>query len=188
MEHLRDPFTNTGARINRRGQLEVSSVSESVERFANTIDGRAFTVTVQETPTGANDYFFYLKNDSDEYAYIVEGMNYRVASAETVEIFIGGTSIGTPTGGTAITPVNMNTSSGKSAELTCEGGSDITGVTGSQMPYRLHLTSTETKYINFEQDIVVGPNGVLVMRAVSGAIQIDLGIDIHRDPQLENAD
>lgn len=184
-ETLRDPFTNTATRTNQRGQLEVSAVSESVERFANIVDGRAFTITIQQTPTGADDYFLYIKNTSDEYAYVLEGFFYRVASAETVEIYIGDDAIGTPSGGTAVTPVNLNTGSGKTTELTCEAANDITGLTGSNMAYRLILTSTESTYFNLEQDIVIAAGGVLVMKASTGAVQIDMALDIHRDPQLE---
>ena len=163
--------------VTSMNQLRTKAVVESLEHFANTSLGEAFSITVQQTPTGANDTIFYFKN-TDTKSYVIEGFDYRGTSAQGIEIYLN--SIGSPVGGSSLTAANLNTASSKTVTATIEGGNNITGLSGGTLVNRYFLTSTETKHKNFEQDMNIAPGGVFSILATTGAVQTDLTILLHR--------
>lgn len=166
-------------KVASNNRLYVDAVTQTAEHYANTVDGQAYHIVVEETATGTNDVIFYLQNTSTNNNIIIEGFDYRVASAETVEIYRN--PIGTAAGGTAITPVNANTSSAQTLSATVEGGSNITGLTNGQLLDRIFLTSTETKSFNFNVDFVIAPGGSLSIQAVTSAVQVNLTIHCYEE-------
>jgi hypothetical protein len=164
------------AEVNAEFQLATNSVTETLEHFVNSQKGKSWIAVVQQTPTGAGDYFFYIKN-TGTVNMIFEGIDYRVASAEQVRIFLN--HVGTTSGGSSVTAVNLNTGSSAAPSATIEAGNDITGLSGGSVASRLFLTSTETTHFNFSQDIVIAPGGTLALEAVAGSIQIDLGLHFY---------
>jgi hypothetical protein len=163
------------ARVNIQNRLEVESISQSVEHRAN-LEGKAWNLVVQRTPTAAGDYFFYFKNTGTE-SYVLEGFTYRVASAESVQLWINKT--GTAAGGTALTPVNVNGGSSRVISATIETGVDITGLANGEVADRIWMTNTATQAFNFEQDIFLPPGSTFSIEATTGGVQIDMVIVIH---------
>lgn len=164
--------SNRGAKVDENNRVVVSSVDRSLEHQAN-IDGRAFVFQVSQTPTGANDNFFYIKNTGTK-DIVIEGFDYRVASAESVDVILN--DMGTTSGGTALTPVNLNTGSSRVLTATIEAGNDITGLSGGSTAFVIHLTSTETKHYNFESDIILRQGGTLTLQANTGAVALVMNI------------
>ncbi|MDO3651310.1 hypothetical protein, partial [Nocardia mangyaensis] len=121
--------TGTGNRlkVNSNNRALTDSISRSVEHNAN-YEGDSYSLPIQQTPTGASDYFFYFKNNGDRYV-IFEGFDYRVASAESINVILN-PSVSTLSGNTSATPVNLNTSSSTTLISTVEAGNDITGISG----------------------------------------------------------
>jgi hypothetical protein len=179
---IRDPVNKTGARVNSMGELTVAAITETAERFANKDNGQAYSINVEQTPTGGNDNFLYIKNTSSSDQLIIEGVDNYAGSAEEVLIFLGTT--GTTIGGTAVTPANLNTSSSKEMTGTFEAGNNITGLTDGTQIYKIKLGTSQSQF-NFEQDIVIAPGGVLSMQAVTGGIKINMNVLIHIDPKIE---
>lgn len=170
--------TGTGiqAKIDSDNRLLTESVSKSIEHYHNVTKGTGFHILCQQTPTGAGDCFFYMKNLSTK-NWIIEGFNNRVASAETIEVNILQT--GTPSGGSTITPVNVNSTSSLLLNGTFEGGNDITGMSGGRLIDRAYLTNTDTGGYNFELDVVIGPGHTLTLYAVTGGIQVDVMLQLY---------
>jgi hypothetical protein len=179
---IRDPVNKTGARVNAIGELQVAAITETAERFANKDNGQAYSINIEQTPTGANDNFFYLKNTSSTDQLVLEGIDNYAGSAEEVLIFLGTT--GTTSGGTAVTPANLNTSSTKGITGTIEAGNNITGLTDGTQIYKIKLGTSQSQF-NFEQDLVIAPGGVMSMQAVAGSIKINMNVLIHIDPKVE---
>ena len=132
-------------------------------------EGRAYHLLFDVTPTAAGDCFLYFKNTSDD-EIVVEGLYLRTASAEQINIKLGVT--GTPSGGSTVTPANCNAGSSNTAEGTFQTGNDITGLSAGTTVEKFWLTTTESKYFNFEQDIIIPKNGVMSICAVTGGINI----------------
>ena len=161
------------ATVNADKRLEVDAVIQSLEHYYNDIKGSGYHIILQQTPTGANDCFFYLKNTGTK-SIIIEGFSHRVASAESVEIYLLQT--GTPSGGTTNTPVNVNSGSARLLTATVESGNDITGMSGGNLIDRVWMTSTSSSGYNFELDVIVEPGHTLTMYAATGGVQIDMVI------------
>jgi hypothetical protein len=176
--------TGSGKRVkvNNTNQLEVSSVSQTTEHYANETRGMAWHAVLEQTATGANDNIFYFKNTGLT-KYVIEGFTYRVASAESILIYLNN-NLTTLSGGTTIVPVNNNTGSSSVPTATIESGNNITGVTVGNLVDRVYLTSTETSSYNFEQDIVLSAGGDFMIQAVSGAVLVSLTIIFHESPNL----
>jgi hypothetical protein len=159
------------AGVNTDNRLLVSSISRSKEHHSNITHGEAFTMLVNVTPTGADDCFFYFKNDSER-TYIFEGFGMWVASNETVYGYLNQT--GTPVGGSTVTPAALNAGSTASLSSTIYEGADITGMSGGSLVGRYHIPANNaTNVINFEADIVVPPNKIFTAYATTGAIELD---------------
>ena len=157
------------ASVNEHNLLGVQAVSASVEHWVNHHLQTAYQLLFDVTPTGAGDCFLYLKNTSGE-DVIVEGIWLSVGSAEQVEVHLRDT--GTPAGGAAATPVNMNTNTSNAATGTFQTGNDITGLSGGQTAEKWWVTSAEHNFFNFEQDLVIGQNGTLTLYATTGGINV----------------
>jgi len=159
------------AGVTTENMLKVEAVTQTLEHHASQDHGTAFQYSWQQTPTGAGDCFLYIKN-LDDIDMVVEGLKLRAAGAEQVEVKLG--DAGTPAAGTDRTLINCNAGSGKTADVTFQTGNDITGLSGGNVVERIYVPNgTESKYYNFEQDIIIPKNNVLTLYAVTGGIEID---------------
>jgi hypothetical protein len=171
-----DPLSSEAARV-IDDRLLTKTIAQSPEHHANANEKAAWNLLLQQTPTGANDNFFYFKN-TDTKKYVIEGIDCRVASAEQVLVILGMT--GTTSGGTTVTAVGANTATTVQPTATMEAGNDITGLSAGETLKRIFFTSTKTEEFNFAQDIVIEPGGVCVFQAVAGSVQIDMIIHLHK--------
>ena len=160
------------AKVNDENRLEVRAVSESIEHHANVHDSNAFQMVFEVTPSGSDNVFVYIKNTDQDLNMIFEGVSLHAsASAEQVEIFLDDT--GTPSGGTDIVPVNVNSGSATIATGVFQQGSNITGLSGGSKIEKIWLEADKaTKHFNFNMDVVLVPNATLVLKSVTGGIQL----------------
>lgn len=154
------------AGVSDENRLLVEAITSSTEHNANHHAKTAYNLLFSVTPTGLADCFLYFKNES-ETDLVIEGMKLWLAANEYIDLKLG--DVGDPIGGTAITPVNLNSGSANSAEGTFEHGVDITGLSGGTTIDRIyHASSQESKEHNFEQDIILVKNGILTMYIQTG--------------------
>ena len=158
------------ARVGDDNKLRTRAVIETVEHNANIVNESAFHALFDQTPTGANDCFFYMKNEDQDQDIVIEGIDFYAASSEQIEIYLD--QSGTPSGGSDITPVNCNSGSAISATGDFQQGSDITGLSGGSVVQKWWISNSETLHYNFENDIVLVPNATLTMYAVTGSINV----------------
>jgi len=158
------------ATVDIEQRLDVHAVTATAEHSVNHNDGEAYHLLFAQTPTAANDCFLYMKNNSNNKDICIEGIWFRVASAEQIVMKMGDT--GTTSGGSAATPANLNAGCGKVADGTFETGNDITGLSGGVTIEKYWLANTATQHYNFEQDIIIPKNGVFTMCAATGAVAV----------------
>lgn len=159
------------ARINSENRLLVSSVSSTIEHHINHVVGRSFNLVFSATPS-AGDCFLYMKNEDKDRDVTIEGFWFKESADDYIDIMISQT--GSPINGTAITPINLNTGSGYSAIGTFEYGNNITGLSGGNTVMKIfHANSNESIYRNFDQDIILGYNGVFALYIGTGTVQVD---------------
>jgi len=169
--NIEDAATGNIAEV-KNNKLLVSGVVSSQEHFANHATGLGFNMVFSATPTGAGDYFLYIKNQNKDTALSVEGMWIKMEADDYIQVELGDT--GTPTGGNDIIPVNANTSTGNQALGIFQSGNDIIGLNGGNIYHKIYYkNSKESVYHNFNMDIILGSNGTLTMRVGTGTVLIE---------------
>jgi hypothetical protein len=160
--------------VSKENKLEVNAVTQTKEHYINHHEGQAYNVLFEITPSGAGDCFFYMKNSSEN-DLVIEGIWIKLAANDYIEIKIGDT--GTASGGTDVTPVNLNAGSGNVAEGTFQHGVDITGLSGGSTALKLwHVSSAGSNYTNFNQDVFIPKNKILSLYIGTGTASISGGI------------
>jgi len=154
------------AEVNAEHRLQVGAVTYTAERHSNEAEGNAYQVLFSQSPTAGDDCIFYMVNSSQTMNLIAEGIWLYVSAAGEVSVKLG--AKGTRNSATALTPVNCNAGSGNSADGTFEKGADLDGGSatltgGSIVSMYKFSAATDTKYFNFEQDIIVPQNQTLTL-------------------------
>ena len=180
-ETIRDG-TGTGnlTRVDDDNHLHVTAVSYSGEHFINHRKKQAYNFLFDVTPTGTDDEFIYIKNTSTSLDLVLEGITFRVGSAEQVKMY---QVSGIPVGGATITPINLTIGHTNAADGIFLSGNNITGLTIGNLFEHLFITSTESKHFNFDQDIILPPNAAIALSVVTGGIQINgtIVFNYHRE-------
>lgn len=162
--------------VTSRNMARVLAIAISAMHDAAVSQERAWTVLDFITPTGAGDFFFYLKNTGSR-DLIITRLKVQAANTETVTLQ---RVTGTAAGGTTFTPANRKLGSGRQPDATVETAVDITGLTGAgDLEF---VTTLDAVYENEDNDltsrpIVVPQNQAVALVATTGAIAIDFQID-----------
>ena len=165
-------------RVSDLGQLEVNAVTQNLAEALNLV-GQVFTITDEETATGANDFFYYLRNEGTR-ALGLSIVSFSASAATEVQVH---SVSGTPsyTGETAVSAVNLNLGSSVSLPVTSNRDSNITGITSNGVLVFEECTIPDTRYENSIASTVLIPQGkaVALMRvAGSGTVKFSIGIGI----------
>ena len=145
-------------------------------------EGQAYSVIVAADPNGTDQDFFYLKNNDDKplRIYKIEGYTASTTADQIVSVKLGVT--GTPTSGTAITPVNAVCGSGNVADVTCEYRDEDLALTGGNTYCNLYLdkdtTSRQVTY-DFPAEIVLMKNQALVFNNDTDPVGTDINLTVY---------
>ena len=123
---IQDAQTGKTGKVDHENRLHVFSVTQTLDRHANS-EGLYSSIYFTVTPTGANDYCLYLKNDGVSDVLITD---LRISSTVPTNIFVDHVT-GTPSyvTGTDATITNNNLGSNKSPSITAKFDTNITGIT-----------------------------------------------------------
>lgn len=164
------------AKISNTNRLMAESSTYNAIHTVNHEDGQAYSLTFAVTPTGADDCFCYIKNTSSVDLNL-NSIKLAAASDEVVQVKLG--DIGTPIGGATATPVNRNTNSNNTAIGTFQTGIDITGLSGGSVVDQFFIDgATNTQRYTWASTLIIGPNSVLTLYAVTGAIAVRITISL----------
>lgn len=123
MAQIRGPDGQV-ADVDDKNRLNTFAVSEHEDRRRNK-DGEYWSAYFTNTPTGANDFFFYMKNDGAKDLCVSD---VRLSSSVATQLFYRHVS-GTAVGGTDITLTNRHLGTSTVPNATIQQGVDITGLT-----------------------------------------------------------
>ena len=170
-ESIRDGLgTGYLAGVSSENRLRVSGIQVSKEHHTNYEHKDAYNMNFSVTPTGAGDQFLYIKN-TDDNPIVCEGFSIWCGTNEVISVCVGGS--GTPVGGADVVPANLTSGSGKVARGTFQTGADITGISGTTTVGAYAIAaSAESKFRNFDADIIIPQNQTLCMSAEVGAIAL----------------
>ena len=157
------------AKVNSDNMLYTRAVTESIEHHINHDHGRAFCVSFNQSPTAADDCFFWIQNTDTDRDLILEGLSLGMKNATAVdaEVYFKLGDTGTANTPSTVTPVNLNTEASYTADCTCQKGADLdnagAGISGGTECMRFLIgpgvNDKAQASHNFSMDIVLAPNG-----------------------------
>jgi len=135
-------FDGTGsaysAKVNSNHELLVSTAHEAMR--AN-LDGDAYCALGDVTSATTDDDFFYLKNNDARDLVIYKIQGWCDDAEQEISIYLGGTDAGTDAGD-AVTPGNLNASSGNAANVDCTTDATDLAITGGHVVDLLKFHNT----------------------------------------------
>ena len=175
-ESIIDPRTGRSAEVDALGRLSVFAVTEPEDKNLNT-KGNTFSVSFDVTPAGANDYFFYLKNDGTRDLFVTD---IRISSTVVTRVDYDVVT-GTPTSTSAATvsETNRNLGSSNTLEATILADTDLTGLTDEGLIFFEQISATNTRFkLNTTSNIIIPQGSAIAFKrvAATGAISCVVSI------------
>lgn len=171
--------TGRQLRITAENRAAIDSVSRPISQHINEIYEKHFSISFEAVdPTGADDYFFYLKNTGTSNLHITK-TRIKSTVTGTVEYHV---VTGTASSGTAVTPLNRTIGSTTSLIITSEVDPDFTGLTNQGVLLRNTLSTVDRDFIDTHPAHIIIPPGQAVALLWDTATGVLAGtIDIYED-------
>ena len=162
------------AGVTRDYQLKVQSESLSLQHFISRAYAQTFQVIGRtDTLTAATIPILHIKNDDPDrllvFSYIRAGIVDSNATLPGVGDYIQLGLGSTVTSGTAVTPVNVNATSGKVATVTATHSTPTSGGTFTEIDAFYPKADGEQQVWNKDGSVVLGLNDTFEARIVSTA-------------------
>ena len=162
--------TGKQAQVDDENRLKVFAVSEPVDKHVNIHTGKVWSLPFTVTPVGPGDYFFYLKNTSNE-KYFLTDIRIDAAAADVVGLHI---VTGTPTftAGTDITPVGRNTGVTIAPTATIKSDTNTTGLTDGGEVYFMVCEADKMAHLSMSANVIIAPGGAIALQAATGTASL----------------
>ena len=169
---IQDGMGSGSAAEVKNNKLRTYSVVEEEQAHSNE-EGNMFSILIDQATADVNDQFFYIKNTGDDDLMITSMKGFVSADTE-IKLIINVT--GTPTSGSALTPVNRNGGSAKTISSTIEQGANIQMSNGDPVDL-IRFDSAATGVVKFSwgSGIILPKNATLCLES-SAAATINLTI------------
>jgi hypothetical protein len=165
---ITDGKTNLTAEVNNQNQLMTRAVVEQRAAFISDTKGQAWTVHADDADVAADEYLIWLKNTGTTPIVI---NTIFTSNVDADAIWKLHSVTGTGAGAAAITPVNLNLSSGNDAIVSCNGGAGgVTGLTSSGI-----ITGWAGGVTYFNQTISLWLDALILSTNDAVALEFDAG-------------
>ena len=166
-------------RINEENRADVESVSRSITQHINERYAKHFSVFFEAIdPTGADDYFFYLKNTGTKSIHITK-TRFTSTVAGTVEFHH---VTGTASALADVVPVNRTIGSSETTTATIGTAVDITGLTNAGTMLHLRVDTANKDVVDEHPSHIIVPPGQAIAMLWDTATGVLKGtIDIYED-------
>ena len=153
------------AGVSSKNRLLGSVESNLTGHFVSVEDGLAFNINSIDSSADAGDYICDLKNTSKTNVLFIDLVRVSAANAALFKIF---EVTGTAAGSSAITPKNLNLSSGKSAEATARGDGAITGLTADGIIANVRTSAGTSAAVPFDDILTLGTDDAIAIEYDTG--------------------
>jgi len=155
-----------GAKVDDEHRLHTFSVVETEDKHINK-EGKQWSAYFTTTPTGAGDYFFYLKNTG---AADLAISDIRIMGAATDTITYEWVS-GTPTysAGADVAPIARNGGSSKIPSATIKKDTNTTGLTSQGVIFFERFDTANKRYkLSTTSNIIIPQGSAIAFKAETG--------------------
>jgi len=160
--------------VDDQNRIRAFATSQPQDKDLNT-KSKSWTLRFTNTPTGAGDNFFYLKNDGLKNIFVTD---IRISSSVVTQILYNHVS-GTAIGGTAITPLSRNLGAAASPTATIEQGVDITGLTDIGVIFFEECSVANTLFhLKTTSNIIIPQGQAIAFQRVEATGLIDCVVSI----------
>lgn len=153
------------AEVNSKNRLKVDSDTQLTSATVSDEAGLCFNAVSVDSSAAAGEYILYFKNTSTSKKFYVDLIRVGTVNAALFKI---ATVTGTAAGSSALTPVNLNLTSGKEAEATCRGDGAITGLTEDSVIAVTRVSAATSSNIPFDDTLILGPNDAIAVEYDTG--------------------
>lgn len=150
--------------VSSDNRLNTSARSNKRIYYISRDDGNAFSINSLDT-TANTEFMLYFKNDSTTLKFFVEHVH--ISAVETVLWKLHQVT-GTAAGGSVVTPVNLNLSSGVAASATARGTGAITGLTSSSVIDSVRTEATGAGEFSVEEGLILGQDDAIAVEYDTG--------------------
>lgn len=154
------------------GRLNVSSRSDTRAYYISRDRGQAFGVTFDDADAAAGDFIFYLQNTSTDKDLVIDTLDISTTVTGAFKIHF---VTGTVSGGSSLTPTNLNRSSSNSAVVTCSGNGALSGLTSDGEIEMVALGNTEHATLDMRDRVRLGQNDAIALEFDRGSNTIAEG-------------
>ncbi len=160
------------ADVTGKGQLKVRAISSENEAAISREEQRSFNVVFSGPTMTDGQYVAYIKNTSttrNMHIWLT-----RCGAEGTAPIIWKIHSVtGTAANGVAVTPINLNLSSGLTAEATTigdQGGTAISGLTSEGVVAQFRHANQASFDVPFHGTLILGPGNAIAVEADDGSV------------------
>lgn len=178
MTVLRSP-DGIAVNVDADNRLTVFADTQPWEEHRNR-EGAAISIHFSVTPAGANDYFWYFRNDGTADVFITK---LRMASTVATEVTVEHVT-GTAVFVSAATPAETNKKLGVASPLivTDTFDTDITGLTSQGIIYFEQLAVANTRYtLNLSSNVIIPQGQAVALKRVAATGLIDCQVSVVLD-------
>jgi hypothetical protein len=153
------------AGVSSDNRLDTSSRSNSRSFYISRDEGSCFSLSSHDATAAAGTYIAYFKNNSPTKNFYVDFI--EVGGVETALWKVWSVT-GTAAGGSAITPSNLNLTSGNVADATARGNDSITGLTTVSQLGTLRTSANSDGLIEYNDTLILGTNDAIAVEYDTG--------------------
>lgn len=158
--------TGQGVGVSPTGnRLNVSSRSDDRIYYISRDNGDAYTMTSVDTPSAGGEVNFYFKNTSTTQKFYIKDL---IMGAADLAIFKLWKVTGTGSG-TAVTPTNLNFTSGNVASATVLGDGAVSGLTLANLLAVVSVQADDAKRIDLHDAIILGQGDAIAVEFDTGS-------------------
>lgn len=154
--------SKTSAKVNSDNSLKTTAIVEPRDHYIAQKTGRVWSVPFEAVdPTGADDYFLYIKNNNNDYNLNITDI--RISSTVVGLAEVHAVS-GDASGGTSITAVSRLVGSTLSPTATLEYGVDITGLSNDGILFFIDIDATgKLIHLRTTSNIILPPGNAIAL-------------------------
>jgi hypothetical protein len=156
------------AGVTKGNRILVAAETASTAHFVSEIGGRAFSVISHDAGADAGDKILYFKNTDPDRDFFVDAIQVGAVQSVLWKVHV---ATGTASGGSTVTPTNLNLKSSVSASATVLGTSAITVTLGAQLA-TTRTAATHTAEISFDDILILGTGDAIAVEYDTGTTGI----------------
>lgn len=166
--------TSKWAKVDEENRIVTRSIASPLDEHINEKTGKVWSLPFENvTPTGADDFIFYITNTGDKSLRITDIRISAGTAATQVKVE---KVTGTPSGGTTLTPVSRNLGRAATPSATIETGSDITGITSQGTLFYIQCDTVDREeHLRTSSNIII-TKGSAVALQVETATSVMTGV------------